>query len=214
VKKGLQATLELSDQVEYRKIMESSSPKYKSQSPPLLTDAELFDAIKTRQPLALGILYDRYGGLVYGIALKILQNPQEAEDLTQEIFLALWRNVNYNPEHFARYLVTMTRSRAIDKLRSRSRNLKLLERWSQTEQHETFSSTPFENACDQERSQHLRSALEQIPQQQRQVLEMAYDEGLSQSEIAQKLDIPLGTVKSRIRQGLLKLKQILQYVIG
>lgn len=214
MKQGLQATLKLSAQVEYRKIMESSSPKYKSQSPPLLTDAELFDAIKTKQPDALGMLYDRYGGLVYGIALKILKNPQEAEDLTQEIFLALWRNVNYNPEHFVRYLVTMTRSRAIDKLRSRSRNLKLLERWSQTEQHETFSSTPFENACDQERSQHLRSALEQIPQQQRQVLEMAYDEGLSQSEIAQKLDIPLGTVKSRIRQGLLKLKQILQYVIG
>ncbi|MBR8836750.1 MAG: sigma-70 family RNA polymerase sigma factor [Stigonema ocellatum SAG 48.90 = DSM 106950] len=194
--------------------MESSSPTDKSQSPQILTDAELFDAIKTRQPDALGMLYDRYGGLVYGIALKILKNSQEAEDLTQEIFLALWRNVNYNPEHFVRYLVTMTRSRAIDKLRSRSRNLKLLERWSQTEQHETFSSTPFENACDRERSQHLRSALEQLPQQQRQVLEMAYDEGLSQSQIAQQLDIPLGTVKSRIRQGLLKLKQILQYVIG
>ncbi len=185
------------------------------QAPPPLTDAELFQALKTRQPEALGILYERYGSLVYGVALKILKNSQEAEDLTQEIFLALWRHVTYNPEHgyFLRYLITMTRSRAIDKIRSRGRNLKLLQRWGQTITAET-SSTPFEQASLTERSQHVRSALAQLSQQQRQVLEMAYDEGLSQSEIAQKLDIPLGTVKTWTRQGLLKLKPILQDAIG
>ena len=196
--------------------MEPSSRNYNPQDLPPLTDAELFQALKTRQPEALGILYERYGSLVYGVALKILKNSQEAEDLTQEIFLALWRHVTYNPEHgyFIRYIITMTRSRAIDKIRSRGRNLKLLQRWGQTVTAETSSTSPFEQASLTERSQHVRSALAQLSQQQRQVLEMAYNEGLGQSEIAQKLDIPLGTVKTWTRQGLLKLKPILQDQIG
>ncbi len=216
MKQGLEATLKLPAQVYYQKRMEPSSFHDKPQAPPSLTDAELFQALKTRQPSALAILYDRYGSLIYGVALKVLKNSQEAEDLTQEIFLALWRNPTYNLDHnyFIRYLITMTRSRAIDKLRSRGRNLKLLERWGQIERQETDSSTPFEQASYQERSQHVRSALAQLPQEQRQVLEMAYDEGLSQSEITQKLNIPLGTVKTRTRQGLLKLKQILRDSIG
>ena len=196
--------------------MEPNSGNDNSQTPPPLTDAELFQALKTRQPEALSILYERYGSLVYGVALKILKNSQEAEDLTQEIFLALWRHVTYNPEHgyFIRYLITMTRSRAIDKIRSRGRNLKLLQRWGQTITTETSSNSPIEQASLTERSQQVRSALAQLSQQQRQVLEMAYDEGLSQSEIAQKLDIPLGTVKTWTRQGLLRLKPILQDQIG
>ena len=136
--------------------------------------------------------------------------------MTQEIFLALWRHVTYNPEHgyFIRYLITMTRSRAIDKIRSRGRNLKLIQRWGQTITAETSSNSPVEQASLTERSQQVRSALAQLSQQQRQVLEMAYDEGLSQSEIAQRLDIPLGTVKTWTRQGLLRLKPILQDKIG
>jgi RNA polymerase sigma-70 factor (ECF subfamily) len=196
--------------------MEPSSRNDNPQAPLPLADAELFQALKTRQPEALSILYERYGSLVYGVALKILKNSQEAEDLTQEIFLALWRHVTYNPEHgyFIRYIITMTRSRAIDKIRSRGRNLKLLQRWGQTITAETSSNSPIEQASLTERSQHVRSALAQLSQQQRQVLEMAYDEGLSQSEIAQKLDIPLGTVKTWTRQGLLRLKPILQDQIG
>jgi RNA polymerase sigma-70 factor (ECF subfamily) len=169
-----------------------------------------------KQPEALAMLYERYGSLVYGVALKILKNSQEAEDLTQEIFLALWRHVTYSPEHgyFIRYLITMTRSRAIDKIRSRGRNLKLIQRWRQTITAETSSNSPVEQASLTERSQQVRSALAQLSQQQRQVLEMAYDEGLSQSEIAKRLDIPLGTVKTWTRQGLLRLKPILQDKIG
>ena len=211
VKLRLEPTLQRLTQVYSRESMESRSPKDKSSAPPL-TETELLYALKAKQPSALGILYDRYGGVVYGIALKVLQNSQEAEDLTQEIFLALWRNFTYNPDssYFIRYLIAMTRSRAIDKLRSRSRNLNLLQRWGQIATAEGFSPTPFEQAALTERSQHVRNALAQLPQQQRQVIEMAYDEGLSQSEIAQKLNTPLGTVKTWTRQGLLKLKQLLQ----
>jgi RNA polymerase sigma-70 factor (ECF subfamily) len=179
---------------------------------PTLTDAELLASLKTKQPEALGCLYDRYGSVVYGVALKVLQSQPEAEDLTQEIFLSLWqRPVDpAKQSHLLRYLIAMTRSRAIDKLRSRSRNLNLVQRWGQTIIAETPASTPVDHAVVNERSQQVRQALTQLSDQQRQVIELAYDAGLSQSEIAQQLHEPLGTVKSWTRQGLLKLKQLLK----
>jgi RNA polymerase sigma-70 factor (ECF subfamily) len=172
---------------------------------------------KTAIPLDL--LYDSYGGVVYGVALKILKHPQEAEDLTQEIFLELWRNPIFNPKHryFLRYSIAMTRSRAIDKLRSRRRTLSFLQRWGQTViSIDSSLSTPFQQVALTERAERVREALAQLSEKQRQVIEMSYDKGLSQVKIARQLNTPLGTVKSRTRQGLLKLKQILQdsVVIG
>ena len=188
----------------------SSSSQRIPPSPP--TDTELINELKTGKHSALGILYDRYGKFVYRLALQILKNSQEAEDLTQEIFLALWRSNSYNPARgsLSSFLTTMTRSRAIDKLRSRGRNLKFLDSWRQNLPSEISSDSPFEHVALGERSQQLHSALGQLSPDQRQVLEMAYYEGLSLSEIAQKLDIPLGTVKTRSRLGLLKLRQILE----
>lgn len=180
------------------------------------TDAELFHALKAGQPQALGILYDRYASLVYRLALRVLANSQEAEDLTQEIFLTLWRHGTYNPTRgsLSSFLTTLTRSRAIDKLRSRSTSRKFFQRWSQTMTAETSFPSPFEAASLSQRSQKVRSALAQLPENQRQVLEMAYYEGLSQSEIAKQLNIPLGTVKTMVRQGLLKLRENLREFIG
>jgi RNA polymerase sigma-70 factor (ECF subfamily) len=96
------------------------------------TDAEVWKALKDGQSQALNIFYQRYATLVYRLAMRILANPQEAEDLTQEIFLTLWRSRNYNPSRgsLSSYLTTMTRSRAIDKIRSRSTQLQFLQRWS------------------------------------------------------------------------------------
>jgi RNA polymerase sigma-70 factor, ECF subfamily len=177
-----------------------------------LTDEGLFEALKQADSSALSVLFNRHSRLVYGLALKILANPQEAEDLTQEIFLSLWRNAAKHPEcrYFVRYLVTMTKSRAIDKLRARSRHLKLADRWGQSMATEaTPDLTPLEQATLGERSLRIQTALEQLPEQQRRVIEMAYNQGLSQSEIARQLNIPLGTVKTSTRQGFLKLKRIL-----
>jgi len=191
--------------------MERSSPDLHT-SMPTFTDAELLDNLKAKQSEALGHLYDRYGSVVYGVALKALQNQPEAEDLTQEIFLSLWqRPVDPTKQaHLLRYLIAMTRSRAIDKLRSRSRNLNLVQRWGQTVTDASPAPTPVDQAVVDERSQQVRQALTQLSEQQRQVIELAYDAGLSQSEIAQQLNEPLGTVKSWTRQGLLKLKQLLK----
>ncbi|AFZ17681.1 sigma-70 family RNA polymerase sigma factor [Allocoleopsis franciscana] len=178
----------------------------------LQSDEELIQALKAGQSSALGILYDRYASLVYRLALRILTNPQEAEDLTQEIFLNLWRSGSYNPSRgsLSSFLTTLTRSRAIDKIRSRGSNLKFIQRWSQMMVNETSSLTPFESAALSQRSHQVRQALTQLPEKQRQVLEMAYYEGLSQSEIAAQLGIPLGTIKTWSRQGLLNLRKNLR----
>jgi RNA polymerase sigma-70 factor (ECF subfamily) len=192
--------------------MELNSPDRNSSEPSAPADAALLEGLEANQPAALGCLYDRYGSVVYGVALKVLQNPSEAEDLTQEIFVLLWQRPVDRAKHgyFLRYLITMTRSRAIDKLRSHRRKLNLVQRWGQNVIAEASAPTPVEQAVTNERSQQVRQALTQLSAQQRQVIELAYDVGLSQWDIAQQLNKPLGTVKSWTRQGLLKLKQLLR----
>jgi RNA polymerase sigma-70 factor, ECF subfamily len=193
-------------------FMESSTPDRNSPEPLDPTDAALLDGLVAKQAAALERLYERYGSLVYGVALKVLQSQPEAEDLTQEIFLSLWQRP-IDPAkhgHLLRYLIAMTRSRAIDKLRSRRRILNLVQRWGQNVSTATPAHTPVEQAVFNERSQQVRQALTQLSDKQRQAIELAYDDGLSQSEIARRLHQPLGTVKSWTRQGLLKLKQLLQ----
>ncbi|BAZ11404.1 putative sigma factor [Calothrix sp. NIES-4071] len=191
--------------------MEPKLPESNSLLASDVTDEALFVALKNGDAAALSILFQRHGRLVYGLALKILGNSQEAEDLTQEIFLTLWRKASTNPDcrFFVRYLVTITRTRAIDKIRARSRQLKLVEKMQTMSNDVTPEPTPVEQASFAERAQRISHALQQLSEKQRQVIELAYNQGLSQSEIAKQLDIPLGTVKTCTRQGLLKLKGIL-----
>lgn len=179
---------------------------------PSRTDAELIQAVRAGQVSALGVLYDRYSKLVYGLALRVLTNPEEAEDLTQEIFLILWRRQTYDPQRgsLSSFLVTLTRSRAIDRLRSRGSRHRMMQRLRGIVGNETRSNLPLENISTWERSQLVKAALVELPEKERTVLEIAYFEGLSQSEISERLDIPLGTVKTRSRQGLIKLRQALQ----
>ncbi|QYO64289.1 sigma-70 family RNA polymerase sigma factor [Leptolyngbya sp. 7M] len=175
------------------------------------SDLELLTALATGQVHALGILYDRYAKLVYSLAFKILENSEEAEDVTQDVFLTLWRRNTYNPSRGSlSSFLTMTRSRAIDKLRSKGARLRVIQRLQGIVRTEPSSTTPLEQASVGERAQLIRDALAQLSETERQVLEIAYYEGLSQSEIAKRLNIPLGTVKTRSRQGLLKLRQTLQ----
>lgn len=179
------------------------------------TDAALIQACQAGNQGAIAVLYDRYSGLVYRLAFRMLGNAQEAEDLTQEIFVNLWRGTTYQADRgsLSSFLITLTRSRAIDRLRSRSSNFRFLQRWSQTLITKPAPATPFELASLEQRSEHVREALQQLPDKHRQVLELAYYEGLSQSEIAAQLGIPLGTVKTWSRQGLLTLKTHLKALI-
>lgn len=192
--------------------MDSDSSPIKSIHPP--SDFELLCSLRDGQVEALGNLYDRYSRLVYGLAYKILGNLEEAEDITQEVFLTLWRRDAYNPSRgsLSSFLTTMTRSRSIDKLRSRSTKLRFMQRWQTIVKNEAVA-TPLDHASMGERSQLVRNAMLQLPESERLILEIAYYEGLSQSEIAKRLNIPLGTVKTRSRQGLLKLRQTLQHQV-
>ncbi|BAU15419.1 RNA polymerase sigma factor [Leptolyngbya sp. NIES-3755] len=175
------------------------------------TDAALYQALQAGHGEALGILYDRHAGLVYGLALKILTNPQEAEDLTQDIFLNLARSTSYDAHRgsLRTFLAILTRSRARDRMRSRSAARSLLDRFRSTHSPETASESLFEEVLQTERSQKLQSALAQLSEHEQQILRFAYFDGLSQSEIAQRLNIPLGTVKTKTRRSLLKLRQTL-----
>lgn len=191
--------------------MPSEPSSHSSEVDPRTSDADLFLLLQSGQTDTLGTLYDRHAGLVYGIAFKLLGNRAEAEDLVQDIFLILIKKCTYDPQRgtLRTYLAILTRSRALDRLRSRSRKRERLRRQSLDESARVFSESPLENVAQLERSQEVKSALEQLSTKEQEVLTMAYYQGLSQSEIAKKLDLALGTVKSRSRRGLLKLRKAL-----
>ena len=175
------------------------------------TDAELIWALGHGQSAALGILYDRHAGLVYGLAFNALGNAQEAEDLTQDIFLTLARGTSFDPKRgsLRTFLAILTRSRAKDRLRSRNRGRQVLHRWRTGGQPEATANIPLEQVSQHEQSQEVSAALAQLSESEQQVLRLAYYDGLTQAEIAQQLEIPLGTVKARARRSLLKLRQSL-----
>ena len=182
-------------------------------SPPAVTaqstDLEIFLAIQAQQVKALDALYDRYGKLVYSTAVQILHNVEEAEEVTQETFLRLWqRSEIYQPQRgsLSGFLITLARSRSIDRLRSRSASHQKLQRIQTFSDFVPHCNPPLEFVTVQERSMRVREALDQLPPIDRQLLEAAYYQGLSQSEIAERDGIPLGTVKSRARQALKKLR--------
>ncbi len=178
------------------------------------TDVEILQAWRSGSSQAFGIFYDRYGELVYRLSLRILGSPQEAEDLTQEIFILLSRNNTYDNKRgsIATFLTVLTRSRAIDRIRKTRSQQQHLQQWEQglSVEQDFRTSSLMENASLAERSEKVKLALANLPEKHRQVLEMAYFDGLSQSEIAKALDTPLGTVKSWARNGLIRLRESLQ----
>ena len=170
-------------------------------------------AIQQGDQMALEVLYDRYSGLVYKLSLRILANPEAAADLTQEIFLALWNK----PEKYQAdrgslsvFLSVMTRSQALNRLRSAKSQQQLVQRFGRIAMPDHRNNPNLDRVTLEELSQQVKTALAELPEAQRQVLEMAYYEGFSQSDITEKTGVPLGTVKSRSRQGLLKLRELLK----
>ncbi|NEP16451.1 MAG: sigma-70 family RNA polymerase sigma factor [Leptolyngbya sp. SIO4C1] len=172
------------------------------------SDPELYLALRQGQPELLGVIYNRHAGLVYGIALKMLGNLQEAEDLTQDVFLTLVRSRTYDPHRgsLRTFLAILTRSRAADRLRSRQAARNAMRR---LDPQPVTASLPLEQVTQHEQSQAVKAALMRLSTNHQQILQMAYYEGLSQTEMAERLGIPLGTVKSRARQALIRLHQML-----
>jgi RNA polymerase sigma-70 factor, ECF subfamily len=177
-------------------------------------DLDLIARMRSGDLKALSRLYQRYGAIVYRLSLKILDNSQEAEDLTQEVFLTFWRKPNYDPQRgkLVVYLLTMTRSQAINRIRQTQSYQQRLHRWQQhqPEHGQAAPNRPMEHAALRELSEQVKDALQALSAEQRQVLELAYYHGLSQLEISTLLQLPLGTVKTHSRRGLLKLRQLLK----
>ena len=178
-------------------------------------DLVVINALQTGDERALGEIYDRYGLMVYRLASKILGNSNDAEDLTQEVFVTFWQGANkYEPQRgsLSTFLAVVTRSRALNKLRQNKSRQNLVEQYGQNVPHST-PATGLDTAHLETLADRVGAALAQIPLEQRQTIELAYYGGLSQSTIATQLEIPLGTVKTRSRQGLLKLKTLLQDLV-
>lgn len=178
-----------------------------------LSDEDVLAALREGRVYALDILYDRYAKLLYSLAFKILGNSEEAEDVTQEVFLTFWQKDAYQSSRgtLKSFLAAMVRSRSIDKLRAQGTRNRFLQKWQRLSQPEQATSPLIEDIARNEQSHLVRQALSELSDSEREILEIAYYQGLSQSEIAERLNLPLGTVKSRSRQGLIKLRQRLQH---
>ena len=159
-------------------------------------------------------LYDRYSGVLFSTAYRILNQQEAAEDLLQDVFVQIWEKAPmYDPARGKplTWVITLTRNRAIDRLRSTQRRQKLSEeivREAEISDHRSDKSSADEVSLS-EKSQAVRSAVMQLSPDQRRAIELAFFSGLTQSEIAEKLKEPLGTVKARIRRGMMKLKDLL-----
>jgi len=170
-------------------------------------DGALIAAIRSGNQDAMAQLYARYSSVVYAVALRVLGDTAAAEDVLQEIFIQLWRNpgaFDSGRGNLAPWLAVITRNRAVDSLRKRR---------PQTEITETTVSVEPDLASQADRGramEKVRAVLKDMPEAQRSSLEMAYFEGYSHSEIAEKTGEPLGTVKTRIRNGLMLLRKAVE----
>lgn len=184
-----------------------------AESPDAAPDSKLVQRLLRRDVSAFEDLYDRHSRLVYALVLRILGQASTAEEVVQDVFLQLWRNASrYDAARgpFAPWLLTLARNRALDHLRLKSERQRRRE--DQTEELPPVSAAPeYEKHLDEKRrAERVRSLMASLSPRQRRAIELAYFEGLSHSEIAAALQEPLGTVKSWIRNGLLRLKEGLQ----
>lgn len=185
-------------------------PSGRAEFLPSQTDIDLVTALRMGDTAALGVIYDRHAGLVYGIALKFLNNTQESEDLTHDIFLQLAKTAAYDPERSSlrTFLAVLTRSRALDQLRRRNTQDRAVRQRAFRKRLDVTANLPLEDLFQRELSQEMHTALTHLSEEQQAVLKLIYYEGLSQPNIAKRLGLPLTTVKARARRGLLKLRQI------
>jgi RNA polymerase sigma-70 factor, ECF subfamily len=186
------------------------TPKDSSEVSP---DAMLVRQLLQRDVDAFEQLYDRHSRIVYALVLRIVQEASTAEEVVQDVFLQLWRNARrYDTRRgqFVPWLMAVARNRALDHLRLKSERQR--QREDQTEELPPVMDFPqFEKALDEKRrAERVRAVMGSLNPQQKKAIELAYFEGLSHTEIAETLKEPLGTVKSWIRNGLLRLKEGLQ----
>jgi len=178
-------------------------------------ETTLLLAVSTGDRDAFRELHQRYSGVLYSTAYKVLNDESEAEDVVQDVFIQIWDKASmYDPQRGRplTWAVTLTRNKAIDRLRSSQRRFRLKDEFER--ETETNTHRPVVDSVDRvysrEKNRIIRSAVLELSSEQREAIEMAFFKGLTQHEIAEELQQPLGTVKARIRRGMMKLKKVIK----
>src|SRR5438874_1844222 len=178
-----------------------------------IADREMIERIGRGDQSAFSALYDRLSRPLYSLALRMLGDSGDAQDALQDVFLQIWsRAATYNPEQSTvfSWTVLLTRSRVIDRLRARKRRLRVASATGDEDADVADAST-MESAADtadkNDEAARVRSVLNNLPSEQREAIELAFFGHLTHHEIAARLGEPLGTIKARIRRGLLKLRE-------
>lgn len=174
------------------------------------TEAELVRGLKARDEKVFGYLYDHYSPALFGVALKVLNDENSAADVLQEVFLKIWRSIDRYDEDKGRlftWMLNITRNTAIDSLRSKAHKLEQKVQDIGDDIHLYTNHLAVNQAVD-----HigLTKVLEKLNKDQRVIIDLAYYKGCTQEEIAKVLDIPLGTVKTRMRNAIIQLRNILK----
>ena len=179
-----------------------------------IADREMIERIGRGDQSAFSALYDRLSRPLYSLALRMLGDAGDAQDALQDVFLQIWsRAATYNPEQSTvfSWTVLLTRSRVIDRLRARKRRLRVVDSATGDEDAEVADASTMESAADtadkNDEAARVRSVLKNLPSEQREAIELAFFGHLTHHEIAARLGEPLGTIKARIRRGLLKLRE-------
>ncbi len=179
---------------------------------PHVPDSALIEKMMAGDESALSTLYDRYSAMLFGMLTRILQDRHAAEEVLQDLFMQLWRNAGQfdaSRGSLPAWLLVIARNRAISRLRG-ARSRELLEE-NEGDYANTFASDQNveDDASRAELARRVSAALGALPAEQRQALELAYFDGMTQSEIAARTGCPLGTVKTRVRTAMQSLRQIL-----
>ena len=193
---------------DYAVTLSSAVGRQESEAAREPSDEQVLEAVGRGDDDALGVLYDRFGRLAFRLAFRILRDRALAEDAVQEAFLAVWRSADAYKRERAKpstWILTVVHRRAVDIVRrEQSRRGEPLE-----VAPEPSAGPADEDAVLRDRRAAVQAALTQLPGEQRQALELAYYGGLTQSELAERLGVPLGTVKSRMFAGLGRLRELL-----
>jgi len=176
-----------------------------------LSDEALLSLVASSDEDALAALYDRFGRVAYGLALRILRDQALAQDAVQEAFLGVWRNADRFLAERAKastWILTLVHRRAVDLVRREER--RRAEPLADTDDAAGVSGSAADDAWLRLERERVQAALRRLPDQQREALELAYYGGFSQSQLAERLGEPLGTIKSRMHTGLARLRELLE----
>ncbi|HET7237587.1 MAG TPA: sigma-70 family RNA polymerase sigma factor [Terrimicrobiaceae bacterium] len=195
-----------------------SLPRILRMNPPGDSKDEIDPAVMRRvaegDSAAFERLYDAFSGILYSLALRIIERPEDTEELIQEVFVKIWRDAaDYDPRRGTplAWAITITRHKAIDRIRSTARRLRLYEAAEAEADNSFVIPQPLSDAEHSENAKAVRESLGHLTPEVRESIELAFFGGLSHTQIASRLSLPLTTVKSRIRRAMMQLRQSLRH---